>query len=331
MTFTPEELQAEEWRQVPGYDNRYEVSNLGRVRARFIFRKGKPVLRTRTRFLRFSGNKGYPMVCFVDGAEKRTLAVHRLVASLFLGPPPDPSWHAAHLDGNRKNCRASNLAWKTRSENEQDKLIHGTAIIGAKNHNTKLTEAQVRAARILTKECRLSCGRVGELFDVSSSTIHGAVCGKTWKHIPDDASEDKLRARVAQLETEEARTFDACLQVPAFKAADPGGEAMIADVVRRIGERAEKAEAELAKVTSERDALKSRVEWLEHENDLKAKADAKAWKAAEDRADAALALVKELVGALKYSDECRLRLPGDVNDKTRAALARAHAFMEGAK
>lgn len=46
--------------------------------------------------------------------------VHRLVALVFLGPPPDPRCVVMHRDGNPTNNCVSNLCWGTESEN----LLH---------------------------------------------------------------------------------------------------------------------------------------------------------------------------------------------------------------
>jgi hypothetical protein len=44
----------------------------------------------------------------------------------FDGPKPDPSYHAAHLDGDNQNNRIENLKWCTPVENSSHRYIHGT-------------------------------------------------------------------------------------------------------------------------------------------------------------------------------------------------------------
>ena len=60
-------------------------------------------------------------------AEKQNFFVHNLIALAFLGRRPRRSYQAAHKDGDRRNNRAGNLAWKTKRQNEADKVAHGTA------------------------------------------------------------------------------------------------------------------------------------------------------------------------------------------------------------
>ncbi|CAE7492992.1 unnamed protein product [Symbiodinium sp. CCMP2456] len=61
-------------------------------------------------------SEGYRRV-YIDG---QSYFVHRLVASTFLGQPPDPSrWQVNHLDQNRENNRLSNLEYVSPSENQK--------------------------------------------------------------------------------------------------------------------------------------------------------------------------------------------------------------------
>lgn len=100
----------EEWRPVVGFEELYEVSNLGQVR------------RT-ARLLRPSYNEriGYPSVTLVPfrGAQKVTRSVHRLVAAAFIGEPPSPEHHVNHKDGDKGNAEAGNLEYVTVLENIQ--------------------------------------------------------------------------------------------------------------------------------------------------------------------------------------------------------------------
>jgi HNH endonuclease len=70
-----------------------------------------------------------------------------LVALAFVGERPTPSHELAHLDGDSLNNRPNNLAWKTRIENERDKVAHGTSNRGERQGASKLKESDVRAIR----------------------------------------------------------------------------------------------------------------------------------------------------------------------------------------
>jgi hypothetical protein len=114
---------SETWLPIPGYEGRWDVSTEGRVRS-------LPRRRTRGGILRQRINKrGY--MSLVLGSE--THEVHRLVALAFIGPRP-VGHEVRHIDGDRQNARASNLAYGTRSENVLDKRAHGTDHNVVKTH-----------------------------------------------------------------------------------------------------------------------------------------------------------------------------------------------------
>lgn len=111
----------EEWRPVPGLEDRYDVSNHGRVRSwAWHEKRGGP--RTLSSWL---DTQGYPRVSIWDGVEKLNARVHVLAASAFLGPRPDGAV-IRHLDGNPQNNTPTNLAYGTVAENVDDSLRHGT-------------------------------------------------------------------------------------------------------------------------------------------------------------------------------------------------------------
>jgi len=68
----------------------------------------------------------YLRVQLFNGGKRTNFPLHRLVLEAFVGPRPSPRHHGAHLDGDRYNNIAANLAWKLPEENEADKRLHGT-------------------------------------------------------------------------------------------------------------------------------------------------------------------------------------------------------------
>lgn len=124
---------AEEMRVCP-VDSNYMVSANGQ-----IFRVGrdeplKPCILKRG---------GYLAVSLWSNGRGKTWPVHQLVCMTFHGPRPSERHHAAHWDGDKSNCRATNLRWATREENEADKIRHGKTNRGERNGQAVLTDAQV--------------------------------------------------------------------------------------------------------------------------------------------------------------------------------------------
>lgn len=110
----------EVWVTMPGYENKYEVSNLGSVRSVDMSVKhnygGIAIKRGRLRKLQIS-KTGYYMVALMIAPNKiKNCSVHRLVAMAFI-PNPDNKPHVNHIDGDKLNNKVENLEWSTPSEN----------------------------------------------------------------------------------------------------------------------------------------------------------------------------------------------------------------------
>ena len=106
---------------IPGF-NGYEVTPDGRV-----YSSGSNWRGYGTRELTQDLNShGYPSVRLLNKEGKRKrMAVHRLVASAFLPPRPSCDHEIRHLNGDKTDNRATNLAWGTRQDNAMDRDRHG--------------------------------------------------------------------------------------------------------------------------------------------------------------------------------------------------------------
>ncbi|WP_460672395.1 NUMOD4 motif-containing HNH endonuclease [Larkinella ripae] len=115
------DLPGEEWRAMVGYEGRYEVSNLGRIKSvPFVHPRTGNTLRGN--LLRVSTNKdGYS---YFRALGSKNIRVHRAVAMAFL-PNPNALPEVNHIDGNKQNARLSNLEWITREDNIQHALRTG--------------------------------------------------------------------------------------------------------------------------------------------------------------------------------------------------------------
>lgn len=111
----------EEWKPVPGYEDLYEVSTLGRVR-RGGRLKRLPI-----------NNQGRRNVGLWRGGKGLTVMVHRLVAETFLGPCPEGLW-VCHRDGDCLNNQVSNLYYGSPSDNAKDRVAHGNHFNAEKTH-----------------------------------------------------------------------------------------------------------------------------------------------------------------------------------------------------
>lgn len=110
-------IEEEIWKDVPGYEGRYQASTLGRVKSLDKPLKnpkeGRSVFKGRVLKCHTAKNK-YVFVMFGD---RITRNVHRIIAQTFL-PNPENKPTVNHKDGNPSNNHLSNLEWATWSENE---------------------------------------------------------------------------------------------------------------------------------------------------------------------------------------------------------------------
>lgn len=109
----------EEWRPVPGFEGRYEVSSHGRVWSHIRHRLLKPQPRGWGHLYVTLGGRGY--------------GVHQLVALAFIGPRPEGQL-VRHWDGNHLNNHATNLRYGTQLDNMDDQRRHGTQFWANKTH-----------------------------------------------------------------------------------------------------------------------------------------------------------------------------------------------------
>lgn len=122
----------EEWKDMPGYEGRYQVSDQGRVRS-IPFRQRYVNWRTGTEMFRLTTervlsqqkiNSGYLIVhLHLDNVREARL-VHRIVAEVFLSADSDLP-EVNHIDGCKQNNTASNLEWVTSSENKVHAIREG--------------------------------------------------------------------------------------------------------------------------------------------------------------------------------------------------------------
>jgi hypothetical protein len=118
----------EEWRDVPGYEGRYQVSDLGRVRSvprkvRAVSKRGREYeIQLKGRILSPGICREYLIVNLSAENEQRMHRVNRLVALAFL--EGEAAEVVNHKDGDKQNNRRGNLEWATQLDN----ILHAVAM-----------------------------------------------------------------------------------------------------------------------------------------------------------------------------------------------------------
>lgn len=113
--------EKEEWRDIAGFEGRYQVSSRGRVRSlrrALMYPNGRRVVPRRLMTLHWHTNDYWVVWLRKDGTIHKKMFVHRLVADAFI-PNPGNLPVVNHIDHDRRNSRVENLEWVTFSENTQ--------------------------------------------------------------------------------------------------------------------------------------------------------------------------------------------------------------------
>ena len=112
----------EVWKDISGYEDKYQVSNCGNVRS-LEYHNAKGLKRTKN-LKPATDCKGYLRCALSKNNILRTFKVHRLVAMAFLENPNNLP-QVNHKDGNKKNNRVDNLEWSDNSQNIQHAYNNG--------------------------------------------------------------------------------------------------------------------------------------------------------------------------------------------------------------
>jgi len=101
------------------------------------------------------------------------------------GNPPTEKHEAAHSCGKGHECcvNPKHLRWATSSENQMDRVGHGTSNTGERHGMAKLTDDLVRYIRINSGV--ISYSALAREIGVCRQNVRSASLGMTWAHVKD--------------------------------------------------------------------------------------------------------------------------------------------------
>jgi len=115
------------------------------------------------------------------GYDGKDWVASRLMCYFVHGPAPTSKHEAAHNCGRGSTGCISplHLGWKTRIENQQDRIGHGTSNRGSTNGSAKLSELDVKkiVLRLRKRETQRS---IAADFGVAQTVISQINLGKKW-------------------------------------------------------------------------------------------------------------------------------------------------------
>lgn len=173
---------SEQWKDIPGYEGRYQVSDHGRVLsvARKVLQRRADGNRHRSvpeRVLTpFPEKDGYLCVSLASQPKR----IHTLVLLAFVGPRPVGA-EVAHGNGRKTDNRLSNLRYATQQENAADRDLHGTTARGATHIRAKLGEKAVRHIRAMRG--RILQKHLAQMHGISQSQVSAIQLGASWSSV----------------------------------------------------------------------------------------------------------------------------------------------------
>ena len=140
-----ESNEMEIWKDIAGFEEYYQVSNLGRVRSkdRIIATSVNSYLK-KGRVLKLHYDNKHPYLSFALHVENtnKTCMVHRIVAETFI-PNPKGLPCVNHKDEDKRNNNVSNLEWCDYSYNATYKGARYRNVINRTKNGSKNSERPV--------------------------------------------------------------------------------------------------------------------------------------------------------------------------------------------
>lgn len=168
------------WKDIPGYEGKYQVSNLGRVKSLDMVIKihgNRPFTKAGRIKKLTKGNHGYYVVN-LGLADLHT--VHSLVMSAFVGPRKGK--HIDHINSIRTDNRIENLQYVTQAENNAKQKFH----YGENNYAAKLTNKEaihIRDEYYRSGYYRGAITDIARGYRVSVAIVRDIVRNKTWVNV----------------------------------------------------------------------------------------------------------------------------------------------------
>ena len=157
---------SETFKAIPGYEGRYEVSNLGRVRGTYLNKQ--VILKPETK----RGSLYQRVLLCVNNVRKH-YSVHTLVLLAFVGPPPE-GYECLHKDHNPLNNSLDNLRWGTRSDNCLERL-------NLIPPDTKLSAIDAYYIRVMHR-LGVSARELAHSFDLTRTHVYKVIRGDCNKY-----------------------------------------------------------------------------------------------------------------------------------------------------
>lgn len=166
----------ETWKNVPGYEGYYKVSDKGRVLSlvgwnghRYV--KRKRIIKGWVQLTEVGGTYKRRVVKLTKDGKGEEIKVHRLVADAFLENLENKP-EVNHIDGNPLNNNLENLEWVTSGENKEHAIATGLRRVEAYKNVEMVLSMYEKGDSVKT---------ISEKFNASNLTINKIIEGSGMK------------------------------------------------------------------------------------------------------------------------------------------------------
>ena len=160
------------WRDIKGYEGKYQISNLGRIKSLYFKNKQVKVQREKILKPQFDGN--YYFIMLSINNKRKIHFIHRLIAMTFI---PNKNNYACvnHINGIKTDNRIENLEWCSHSQNTKHAYKIGLINVGKGKDNYNYNKPGNRRKKVIQ-------------YDENGNVI------KVWEHAKDIEEELKINA-----------------------------------------------------------------------------------------------------------------------------------------
>lgn len=179
MLEAPTVCNEENWRDIPGYNGRYQASSLGRIKSVGHPRRINNVFIMKPQ-PRGAGNYLGVGLFRPELGKQRYVYIHTLIALTFLGSKPD-GMQVNHIDLDKHNNAVTNLEYASPRDNTRHALARGVKRSAGKGRC--LTPDEVREIR--QSGPALNNRQLAERYGVSHETVRMIRLGRRWEYLHD--------------------------------------------------------------------------------------------------------------------------------------------------
>lgn len=160
------------WKDIKGFRELYQISNLGRVRRKDNKKVLKPLLLTK-------GYKGVRL--YEDFKVAKTKKIHRLVAEYFI-PNPLNLEQVNHKDGDKNNNRMDNLEWCSNDYNMIHAIENNLILKGEERYSSKCKDESLLLLQRLI-DCGFTIKQLSLIYMISKNAMKNIIRGNTYRHL----------------------------------------------------------------------------------------------------------------------------------------------------